>query len=157
MNFTVKADAATLKAAAEIYTSALEPIKPVEGLVCSLTLQPYPVSLLRSSAEKGGNALGLSPDDGPLVSVLLLTYWKLQTDDEKVIGTMRRTLESIEEDSTKRGTAVGYKLMQYCLNFQDPIASYGAENKAMLQEVSKKFDPEGVFQKAVPGGWKLFS
>ena len=74
MNTTVIADAATLKAAYEIYTASVAPVNDTEGLVCSLTLQPYSRSCLESSASQGGNSLGLSAAAGPLVSVLLLSY-----------------------------------------------------------------------------------
>lgn len=156
MNTTVKADAPTLKAAAETYLAALEPLKECEGITCSLTLQPYSTSLLRKSAELGGNVLGLSAEDGPLVSILALTWWKNRTDDEKIVGTFRKVIETIDQDAASRGTAVPFKYMNYAWDFQDPISSYGEENKAFLQEVSKKYDPEGVFQKGVPGGFKLF-
>ncbi|KAI1451039.1 hypothetical protein F5Y02DRAFT_366760 [Annulohypoxylon stygium] len=46
MNTTVQADAATLQAASNIYTEALGPLKAIDGITCSLTLQAYPVSLL---------------------------------------------------------------------------------------------------------------
>jgi hypothetical protein len=41
--------------------------------------------------------------------------------------------------------------------WQDPIDSYGVTVKKELQEVSKKYDPTGMFQKQVPGGVKLFA
>lgn len=156
MNTTVKADAPTLKAAAEAYLAALEPLKECEGITCSLTLQPYSTSLLRKSAELGGNVLGLSAEDGPLVSILALTWWKNKTDDEKIVGTFRKVIETIDRDAASRGTAVPFKYMNYAWDFQDPISSYGEKNRTFLQEVSKKYDPEGVFQKGVPGGFKLF-
>ena len=36
-----------------------------------------------------------------------------------------------------------------------PIAGYGEENVEILQKVSRKYDPEGVFQRLVSGGFKL--
>ena len=45
--------------------------------------------------------------------------------------------------------------MNYAAPFQDPIGSYGKENKSRLQASSKKYDHEGLFQKGVPGGWNL--
>lgn len=157
MNMVMRADTDALQAAADIYTAALDPIKTVEGLVCSLTLQPYPVSLLKKTAEAGGNSLGLDPAHGPLVSVLLLTYWKNQSDDEQIFQVMSSTLQKIKNDSRARNQTVKYEFMNYAASFQDPIDSYGAENKMKLQHVSKKYDPEGLFQKAVPGGFKLFT
>ncbi|KAL6238694.1 hypothetical protein BDW75DRAFT_246771 [Aspergillus navahoensis] len=157
-NTTLKADVDTLKAAADIYTAALKPIHGVDGLVCSLTLQPYPVSLLKKSALQGGNSLGLSPENGPLVSVLLLSYWKSKDDDPAVLRVMQGALENIRNEGKKRKQSVPFEYMNYAWGFgvQDPISSYGAENKRRLQEVSKQYDPQGVFQKLVPGGFKLF-
>ncbi|KAK7700963.1 hypothetical protein SLS64_010557 [Diaporthe eres] len=156
MNTTVKADAATLNAAAEAYLAAIEPLKGCEGITCSLTLQPYSASLLRKSAELGGNVLGLDAADGPLVSILALTWWKDKADDGKIVGTFRKVIETIDRDAASRGTAVPFKYMNYAWDFQDPIGSYGDKNKTFLQEVSRKYDPDGVFQKGVPGGFKLF-
>jgi hypothetical protein len=156
MNITVKADVATLLAASDIYTAALDPIKPAAGIICSLTLQPYAVSLLKQSVALGGNSLGLDPADGPLVSVLLLTYWADKSDDEQILAVMRGALEDIRKQAVEKGTAIDFVYLNYAFNFQDPIGTYGAENKRRLQEVSKKYDPEGLFQKGVPGGFKLF-
>jgi hypothetical protein len=70
---------------------------------------------------------------------------------------MPGVLSRIEKESAIRGTAVPYKFLNYASQFQDPIGSNGAGNKKKLQEVSSKYDPEGLFQKAVPGGFKLFT
>lgn len=156
MNVTVMADAATLIAASSIYTSAVGAISTIEGLICSFTLQPYTSSCLTKSESLGGNSLGLDPKDGPLVSVLLLTYWDKKGDDEKITATMRGVLEKIRGETKERGTAVPFEYLNYAAQFQDPIGSYGEDNKKRLQEVSKKYDPEGFFQTAVPGGFKLF-
>jgi hypothetical protein len=156
MNTVIKADIATLQEASTIYTTALSNITSITGLIASLTLQPYPVSLLRKSVEHGGNSLGLSPSDGPLVSILLLTTWQNKSDDDVIFKTMREALENIKAVAAAKNTAVDYVFMNYAAAFQDPISSYGAENKRKLQLVSKKYDPEGLFQKGVPGGFKLF-
>ncbi|TGJ88729.1 hypothetical protein E0Z10_g92 [Xylaria hypoxylon] len=157
MNVTVKADIATLQAAADIYTAAIDPVKATEGLICSLTFQPYAKSLLQSSASKGGDVLGLSPSSGSLVNLLLLTYWSNAKDDDAILGAMKTALRGIDQDATSKGTKVDYVYMNYASEDQDVIKSYGGENKEFLQEASKKYDPEGLFQKGVPGGWKLFT
>lgn len=156
MNTTVKADVATLMAAYEIYVNALGPLKSAEGLTTSLTLQAYPKSLLDKTAPAGGNSLGLNLQDGPLMSILILSFWQNKEDDDKIQSTFRGAIEAIDKEAATRGTAVAYKYMNYAAPFQDPIGSYGKENKARLQAASKKYDPEGLFQKGVSGGWKLF-
>ncbi|KUI67310.1 Bifunctional solanapyrone synthase [Cytospora mali] len=156
MNMTVRADASTLKNAADLYTSGIAPLQEsVAGLVCSFTLQPYPVPLLRASVAKGGNSLGLDPEV-PAVSILLLTYWTSRDNDDRVGATMKAILEAIQGMASERKTALEFVYLNYAAAFQDPIASYGEENRRRLQEVSRKYDPQGLFQKAVPGGFKLF-
>ncbi|KAI0423484.1 FAD-binding domain-containing protein [Xylaria sp. FL1042] len=156
MNTHIKADISMLLIGADIFKAAIEPIKSCDGLICSYTLQPYPVSLLKSSASKGGNSLGLDPSLGPIVSIALLMYWKSAHDDEKILGAFRAAIEQIDEKAKMNEVAIDFKFMNYSFNFQDPIGSYGPENRRRLQEASRKFDPEGVFQRGVPGGWKLF-
>lgn len=151
MNTTVKADAATLMAASEIFTAAFQPLKSLEGITCAFTLQAYPVSLLR----KCDNSLGLDAAGGPLVSILLLNWWENKDDDDLIIQTFQGVLEKIDEDAASWGTAVPYKYMNYAYNFQNPIASYGSALHAKLREVSKKYDVDGFFQKGVSGGFKL--
>jgi hypothetical protein len=156
MNCTLRADKDALVAAAAIYTRAIEPIKPLQGITLSLTMNTYPRSTLCKISELGGNVLGLDARE-PLVSVLLLTYWQNREDDEKILPVLRAALEEIEDDAERRGQRVPYVYLNYASSFQDPFTSYGEENKKFLQEVSRKYDPDGFFQKNVPGGFKLFT
>ncbi|KAK6223446.1 hypothetical protein LQW54_000564 [Pestalotiopsis sp. IQ-011] len=157
MNTTVKADAETLKAAAKIYQDAIEPLKSSEGVLLSFTLQPYPATLLQKSATEGGNVLGLGPELGSLVSILFLTFWEKKEDDEKILSTLRAALAAIDRNAESRKTLVPFKYLNYADTVQDPIGSYGSTNINKLQDASHKYDAEGLFQKGVPGGWKLFA
>lgn len=157
MNTTVKADRPTLHAATEIFKPALDKVKSMDGMVFSFTMQPYPVSLLKRTGPAGGSVLGLDPTDGPLVSILILLYWNKQSDDEVVLGTARGGIDAIDKDAAARGTLVRYKYLNYTFDFQDPIWSYGQENRKKLQDASRKYGPDGLFQKGVPGGFKLFA
>lgn len=102
MNIIVKVDLGTLNAVSEIYTAELEPLKGVENVTLSLTLQPYPVLSMEQSTTHGGSSLGLDAAEGPLVSVLLLSYWKNKEDDNAVLGMMKDALDKIKADATER-------------------------------------------------------
>ncbi|KAI1288160.1 FAD-binding domain-containing protein [Xylaria venustula] len=143
MNATIKADVATLKAATELFSTAIEPLESCEGILLSFTLQPYPLSLLQQSATQGGNVLGLDRELD-------------REDDARIIATLREALEKIDADATKRGTSVPFKYLNYAAPFQRPIESYGSYSCAKLRKASQEYDPDGLFQKGVPGGWKLF-
>ncbi|KAI2777792.1 hypothetical protein F4815DRAFT_502114 [Daldinia loculata] len=156
MNIIVKVDLGTLNAASEIYTAELEPLKGVENVTLSLTLQPYPVLSMEQSTTHGGSSLGLDAAEGPLVSVLLLSYSKNKEDDNAVLEMMKGALDKIKADATERKQLVPFVYMNYAFSYQDPLGSYGLKNQTKLQEVSKRYDPHGLFQKAYPGGFKLF-
>ncbi|KAJ2994293.1 hypothetical protein NUW58_g1592 [Xylaria curta] len=150
MNITTKPDAATLQACAKLYEEALEPVKAVENLRCSWTLQPYARSLLQKSQAHGGNSLGLNPGEGSLVNILLLSYWKNPSDDHKIVNMMKTVLEKMKQEAASRNQLVPYVYMNYAFTNQDPISSYGELESKTLSAVAKKYDSDGVFQKGFP-------
>lgn len=152
MTTTLKADAGILNFSLDEFYKAQEEIKDIPGLVYAATYEPYPISLL----EAGHNSLGIDPEEGPLVLLLLYASWKDSNDDERVLGETKANLEAIVKAAKETGKGSKYVYMNYAYPDQDPISSYGEEQKRKLQEVSKKYDPEGYFQKAVHGGFKLF-
>lgn len=155
MNLHVRADAATLKRASDIYMAGIDPLRGVANITASLTLQPYPVSMLKRTDFQGGNILGLDSSEGPIVSVLFLTWWDDPEDDNLVISTLRAVLEQIRADASFHHTLVPFVYMNYAHDFQDPITSYGKSSRKLLEQASRKYDPKGFFQKVVRGGFKL--
>lgn len=45
--------------------------------------------------------------------------------------------------------------MNYAWAEQNPIASYGKENVEFLRRVQEKYDPDGVWETLVKGGFKI--
>ncbi len=48
-----------------------------------------------------------------------------------------------------------WRYLNYADKSQDPLASYGAANIKFLKHVAGEYDPEQVFQKLCPGGFKI--
>ncbi|KAK8121558.1 FAD-binding domain-containing protein [Apiospora kogelbergensis] len=140
MRMTNLVDAAEEQArqASTDISGRLDKMKTIDGMVFSFTMQSYRVSLLERTEPAGGNVLGMSPSDGPLVSILILLYWNKTEDDETVVSTAREILEDIDRDAASRSTSVPFKYLDYAFSFQDPIWSYGHGNHKTLQEVSRK-------------------
>lgn len=129
-------------------TRALESI---EGLELSLLIQPHAVS-------NGVNSLGLSPGAGKdvVLSVVTVAY-SHKADDEVVQRGLEAIVDKHVEILKHAGVYIPFQYLNYAdKESQNPIASYGADVKARLQAVSKKYDPAGIFQTKVPGGFKLF-
>lgn len=159
---TVHNDAATLMGIHAVYTDAIASIRRVhvKGLVWTLVLQP----LLPSWMRKGdANSIGLGihdnslPDETPLVIVNFTVNWHERRDDDFVKSTTRRAIEQMDAVAAANGTGHQYRCMNYCADWQRPFDSYGAENLRFLREVSRRYDPDKLFQKGCTGGFKLDS
>ena len=123
----------------------------------SLTFQSIVPAITSKSGPRGGNSLGLDPSDGPLVMALLLSFWSDASDDGLVNEVGAKFVDDIE--TIARATGIYHKFMylNYANKNQNPIDGYGAASKVDLQAVSKEYDPQGFFQKGVPGGFKLYT
>ncbi|KAK6219336.1 hypothetical protein LQW54_002324 [Pestalotiopsis sp. IQ-011] len=102
------------------------------GCVVHMFLLPLPTAYGQHSLARGGNMLGLE---------------RLKDDSDAV-----QDLESYAKEV--RGD-VDFRYLNYCDGSQDPLAGYGAENIRKMKDAAAKYDPNGVFQTRVPGGFKI--
>lgn len=135
----------------------MQELQDVQDLLWALTYQALPASITAQSASTGGNPLGLDPVKGSLVIVLWTVFWSNAADDERIDTALKRLFTRANDLAWKKGLYNDWVYLNYAAAWQDPISGYGAENKRKLQEISRKYDPKGVFQRDCPGGFKLFS
>ena len=128
----------------------------VTGMTYSLSFQPLPTAITSKAASRGGNSLGLSEADGNLFNLLMTVSWDNVADDERIEQHAKDLFQQSEDEARKLGLYHKYLYLNYAASWQDPFSGYGDEQKAKLQAVSRKYDPKGVFQKQVSGGFKLF-
>lgn len=48
-----------------------------------------------------------------------------------------------------------FRFMNYGAASQDVLGSYGSQNVEYIRQVATKYDPDGVFQERIPGGFKI--
>ncbi|KAL8786217.1 MAG: hypothetical protein Q9213_002906 [Squamulea squamosa] len=135
-------------------------ILPIPGIQWALSIQPIPAKITSRSASLGGNSLGLDPAEGPLVNCLLTGTWNEAKDDKLAQDTAVKLFDDIEKEAryqNKPSLFNRYKYLNYADGTQDVISGYGTNSKNRLRKVSRKYDPRGVFQRQVTGGFKLFS
>ncbi|KAK8072644.1 hypothetical protein PG996_005992 [Apiospora saccharicola] len=149
---TFRISLSMLRAIHAVELQTVPALRNVSGLQWSLALQPQPVVMFKASAKAGGNSLGLDESDGNLFNVLLTTTWVDKKDDPLVESQTRRMFEQFEVEAARLGVRNPYVYLNYAASWQDPIGGYGDGNKGFLQEVSRNYDPQGLFQKSVPGG-----
>lgn len=88
----------------------------------------------------------------------LVTIAYNNASDDVLVQNAVQTITAQHEKLVRDlGLYVDFKYLNYADISQDPIGSYGAKNNAALRLASKKYDPNGLFQKGVPGGYKLFT
>lgn len=128
----------------------------VPNLAFSLTFQPMPTAITSKAAARGGNSLGLGAADGNLFNALLNVSWDTEADDEIIEQEAKALFAKNRASASELGLFNEYEYLNYAADWQDPIRGYGPESVAHLRAVSRKYDPRGVFQKQLPGGFKLF-
>lgn len=154
-SITVKPDIPLLEAFHKKWQEAVETLKDVQGFIFTLGMHPLTRTLLENSAKAGGNAKAIPPSDGPLLIILINPVWNLPQDDDRMFGYIRNLVAEFRQLASEKGLLHRYIFTNYADAGDSPIAGYGDESVAKLRETSKKYDPEGVFQTGVPGGFKL--
>ncbi|RYO76176.1 hypothetical protein DL766_007475 [Monosporascus sp. MC13-8B] len=138
----------------QIYNDTLPELmnKNIPGAGVQWLIQPQAVT-------NGTNSLGLAPNVTDLVSVDIVVGWNNTADDDFMSAFLNTLTDKHVEVLTKRGVHIPFIHLNYAGKSQDPIGSYDHDGdiKKHFQAISKKYDPNGVFQTKVPGGFKLFT
>jgi hypothetical protein len=139
----------------DIADSVVQPVRINPGLIyVNVAIQPLPPAI--TSLGSGKNSLCYGPKERPLVNILIGFGWLNAADDAAFDTASKTFIRKSEDAARKRGLLHPVKYLNYAAQWQDPIVGYGATEKERLQKASKRYDQDGIFQKAVPGGFKLF-
>ena len=138
---------------------ALQAIVPEEDLILvCVDWQPIGDLWLKGSlaSNPGGNALGFDPEaKGTYMAWAEVVEWNGTQYDEQVHAWVKETTWAIGNATQEAGVWDPFTYMGDSTYFQDIYDGYGEKNKQRLLDVSRKYDPERVFQKLLPGGYKI--
>jgi hypothetical protein len=81
--------------------------------------------------------------------------WQGAEQDALFQGVGADLINGIREYAESIGADNPYLYLNYADNTQDALASYGSENVKKMKAAAKRYDPFGVFQRLVPGGFKI--
>ncbi|KAF2031606.1 FAD-binding domain-containing protein [Setomelanomma holmii] len=151
LNRTFKLDCNFMTWMQALHQKTVGPL-PDQG---SLTFQAFTVPALSQISKKGGNALGLSHNDGLLFHCLLYMVWDDASKDTHFNKAALDFMNAAKAEAKARGVYNRYIYMSYAGPYQNVVPSYGETNLAKLKSVAKKYDPSAVFQTLQPGGYKL--
>jgi len=143
----------------DIANATLYPFSaPGDNVFWSFAFEPLPSAITSHGAFPGANpnVLGLSPSDGKDMVLLFSLFWFQPASAKLVRRTAEGLLASWNEAAQQKGLFRDFQYANYADPSQDPFASYGALSDIFLKGVAARYDPKGVFQKKVPGGFKLY-
>jgi hypothetical protein len=81
--------------------------------------------------------------------------WSDKKDDEAIQKATEDLMKKSVNFTMSSSVQHPYIYMNYAMKDDDVFSSYGAENKQKLLDIKRKYDPEDVFGRLVPGGFKL--
>ena len=132
---------------------------PADAFNSIVIAQPFPQKFIQASQKKGRNVLGLERMNG---NALLWTggvQLNPNKTNEAQFATAQALVEAyaaqLEQYAREKGGLKEYVALNYADASQDPLSTYGAANVQFIWDVAKKYDPKGVFQQRIPGGFKI--
>ncbi|KAF5620757.1 nicotine oxidase [Fusarium tjaetaba] len=138
---------------------ALEALMPsAESELNTLCMfQPITKSIAEKGVKNGGNVMGLDKytEDGDGIMFLLTWAAKGEASEEAAFPLLKAYMDDIETKAKEMDAWWAWKFINYAHLTQDPLATIGDEALAKLRAASKKYDPQGVFQKLRSSGVKI--
>lgn len=138
---------------------------PEQDFITQCLFQPLPAVYGTRSASSP-NIMGIEREGGNGILWLATAMMKTKEQHDYAYPKVKAWVAAVEdfarnyrsEASDESGVKGGLLDWLY-LNYADPsqkvLESYGRDNVERMMQVAKKYDPEEVFQKLVPGGFKI--
>lgn len=152
-----KIDLATLQETARLYAILLEELQARASGQWRISClhQIWSPLYTTNSTMRGGNVLGMERYSENFIMYQSYLSWSEAKDDELFIGLGKMLTNGIQKFAAERGTAVEYLYLNYADEDQDPLSAYGADKVVFMKKVAEKYDPSGVYQTLLPGGFKI--
>lgn len=173
-SITISNDYQTLREIWDASDKVYNAIPAMAKVDWMMSFVPQPVVQQQYAAKTGGNVLGLSNVKEDQIGMKLplkglcclnltnafLVLWLLSRWNEPELDTMmdearQKFLDDAEAIAKKHSKYSPFVYLNYAGPKQKPLCGYGADNVAFIKKVAKKYDPQGVFQKLMPGGFKI--
>ena len=81
--------------------------------------------------------------------------WEEEDDDGVFQRLAEESLNELDDYARDAGKYNEYVYLNYADGSQNPLSGYGDESVEYMREVARRYDPDGVFETQVPGGFKV--
>ncbi|KAK6531739.1 hypothetical protein TWF694_002914 [Orbilia ellipsospora] len=136
-------------------TNVASKFSTVAGFQGTIAFQPITTTNIAAGKAAGGNSLGLDNNTGTMAIINLTHQWSNSANDAAILAALDSTLALLVSYAKSKGIYHPYYYLNYARKQDNPIGSYGSASVSAMRTVSRKYDPLGVFQDLVPGGFKI--
>jgi hypothetical protein len=135
--------------------TAIKPFLGMDSFQLSLSYQPLPTIITERSGAV--DILGPIQTQGNMFNVhFALGIGDEEADRDPIIQhAIRKLFGAAEARARELKVQRDYIPLTYADSWQDPISRRSELTVAELWNTARKYDPSGMFQKQVPGGFKL--
>ncbi|ORX93345.1 hypothetical protein BCR34DRAFT_499958 [Clohesyomyces aquaticus] len=105
------------------------------------------------------NVMGFAENATPekdLVFLQIIFYFGDASATEGLNNALKDFIKMFDDIAEEEGVKNKYVYLNFAAWFQEPLQGYGNESLRTLKRVARKYDPKGLFQKQLAGGFKLF-
>jgi hypothetical protein len=155
---TLKADYAIIQQCIELQDDYIEFLKKsigADNFVTMFFFQPIQSYLGQIAKQSDRNMLGLDR----LEYNAVMWTGGVATNSEASFAIAQTRLNALSYRIRNVAESMHGKADLIYLNYADPsqnsLGSYGIDNVNFMRDVAAKYDPDGVFQTRIPGGFKL--
>lgn len=124
---------------------------------CSVDFQPFPAIIGEESKKRGGNAMGISGDDGDRLLLELQCSWALKTDDTILYDLSHQITEWLEGKVPEWLASEPNQDPYLPLFMNDAMADQNVtgtyKDYVKLKALQAEIDPKGLFRTRA-GGFK---
>ncbi|KAI1630866.1 hypothetical protein F4809DRAFT_659253 [Biscogniauxia mediterranea] len=156
---SVRNDGRIVSKASELHDQLVDELKgfiPDGDFITQCLVQPLPRLYGQKSAMAGGNIMGV--ESQPVDGLLFVAVVMVKTPEQEAFAypRVRAWVEALKAFAgTIENGLLPWVYLNYADKTQEVLQSYGPQNVAKMNEVAAKYDPQRVFQKLCPGGFKL--
>ncbi|ETS73771.1 hypothetical protein PFICI_14717 [Pestalotiopsis fici W106-1] len=153
-----KNDKRIVTKASELHDQLVEEIKKVApdgDFVTQCLWQPLPKLFSDQSVKAGGNIMGVERQTGDGLLFLATAMMKTPEQEAAVHPKVKTWVNEVKSYAASIDGNLEWTYLNYADPSQDVLKTYGVENLKKMKAVAAKYDPNQVFQKLCPGGFKI--
>ncbi|KAB2579065.1 FAD linked oxidase [Lasiodiplodia theobromae] len=137
------------------FAVAAEYFADVEGWITGLAYNIISKEFVVAGITNGGDPMGLDPNAAPYFWVEESMTWTHAEDDATVQAFYEAVNKNITAQLEPLGVLHNYLYLNDVNQAQDVFAGYPKSSVQLLKMIRDKYDPDMVFTKQMPGGFKV--